>query len=149
MKLSLGENIRRLRRDRDMTQEQLADALAVSFQAVSRWENGSTYPDLELIPAIAEFFSVSTDELLGVPEAEKNRQAEVLVMRYADIINNEYPAADAQKKVELRARLAEIVKSLRRDFRAPKQRQHFLHRLARLRCRSRSCRNTGFWRRRS
>ena len=40
MKLSLGENIRRLRRDRDMTQEQLADALAVSFQAVSRWENG-------------------------------------------------------------------------------------------------------------
>ena len=116
MKLSLGENIRRLRRDRDMTQEQLADALAVSFQAVSRWENGSTYPDLELIPAIAEFFSVSTDELLGVPEAEKNRQAEALVMRYADIMNSEYPAADAQKKVELRAGLAEIVKSLRRDF---------------------------------
>lgn len=116
MKLTLGENIRRLRREHDMTQEQLADALAVSFQAISRWENGTTYPDIELIPAISDYFSVSTDELLGIPEAEKNRQADALVMQYADILNNEYPTADNQKKAELRVRLAEIVKTLRRDF---------------------------------
>lgn len=116
MKLTLGENIRRLRRGRDMTQEQLADALAVSFQAISRWENGSTYPDIELIPAIASFFSVSADELLGIPEAEKNRQAEALVMQYADILNHEYPSADEEKRAELRVELAGLVKTLRRDF---------------------------------
>lgn len=116
MKLSLGENIRRLRRKRDMTQEQLADALAVSFQAVSRWENGTTYPDIELLPVIAEFFSVSTDELLGIPEAEKNRQADALLLQYADIMNHEYPSADGDKKAEVCVRLSEIIKTLRRDF---------------------------------
>lgn len=76
MKLTLGENLRRLRKEQDLTQEQLADKLGVTYQSVSRWENGSTYPDLELIPAIAEIFSVTIDALLGIPEAEKEKKAE-------------------------------------------------------------------------
>ncbi len=118
MKLTLGENIRRLRRERNMTQEQFAEALAVSFQAVSRWENSATYPDIELLPAIAERFSVSVDELLGIPEAEKNRQADALLIQYADILNYEYPSADEEQKAKLRDELAKIVKALRRDFSA-------------------------------
>ncbi len=75
MKLYLGENIRNLRKKADLTQEQLAERLGVTYQSVSRWENGTSYPDLELIPAIAGVFSVSTDALLGIPELEKEERA--------------------------------------------------------------------------
>lgn len=69
MKLNMGENLRRLRRERDLTQEQLAEALGVTCQSVSRWENGACYPDVELLPVLAGFFGVSLDRLLGVDEA--------------------------------------------------------------------------------
>ena len=64
MKLTIGENIRNYRRKNDMTQEALADRLGVTYQTISRWENGTTYPDLELLPAISEVFAVTVDELL-------------------------------------------------------------------------------------
>ena len=54
MKLTIGENIRHFRKKNDLTQEALAECLGVTYQSISRWENGTTYPDLELIPAIAE-----------------------------------------------------------------------------------------------
>ena len=113
MKLTLGENIRRLRREKNMTQEQLAEALAVSFQAVSRWENGATYPDIELLPAIAERFSVSVDELLGVPESEKEKQARELCDEYLRVQNLELPADKEDERYE---KLVGIITSLRRDF---------------------------------
>ena len=69
MKLNIGENIRRLRRAADMTQEQLADKLGVAYQSVSRWENGTTYPDMELLPALSSIFGVTVDELLGCEES--------------------------------------------------------------------------------
>lgn len=68
MKLSLGENLKRLRRERDITQEQLAEIFGVSYQSVSRWENDNCYPDIELLPVIADFFNVTVDKLLGVDE---------------------------------------------------------------------------------
>ena len=71
MKLNIGENIRRLRRSADMTQEQLADKLGVAYQSVSRWENGTTYPDMELLPALSSIFGVTVDELLGMEESRK------------------------------------------------------------------------------
>ena len=75
MKLTIGENIRKFRKRNDLTQEALADRLGVTYQSVSRWENGATYPDLELLPAIAEMLSVTVDELLGMPQMEKERRA--------------------------------------------------------------------------
>lgn len=69
MKLYIAENIRRLRQNCGLTQEQLAERLGVSFQSVSRWENGLSYPDIELIPEISAFFEVSTDVLMGVEKA--------------------------------------------------------------------------------
>ena len=75
MKLAIGENIRNFRKKNDLTQEALADRLGVSYQSISRWENGTTYPDLELIPAIAEVLAVTVDELLGMPQIEKEKRA--------------------------------------------------------------------------
>lgn len=60
----IGDNIRLLRRARGATQEELAEAVHVSFQAVSKWENGGA-PDIEMLPALASFFGVSIDELMG------------------------------------------------------------------------------------
>ena len=61
----LGEQIKELRQRHGRTQEALANELGVTAQAVSRWENGICYPDVELIPSIANFFGVSIDELFG------------------------------------------------------------------------------------
>ncbi|MBQ9151336.1 MAG: helix-turn-helix transcriptional regulator [Clostridia bacterium] len=65
MNLRIAENIRRLRQEQNLTQAQLADRLGVSYQAISRWENETTYPDIELLPTIAALFGVTVDELLG------------------------------------------------------------------------------------
>ncbi len=66
MTVYIGENIKRLRQQRELTQETLAEFLGVSFQSVSRWERGESYPDITMLPAIASFFNVTVDELLGV-----------------------------------------------------------------------------------
>lgn len=65
MNLPMSNIIRRLRRERDITQEELAGAIGVTYQSVSRWENGQAYPDMELIPKIAQYFCISTDILFG------------------------------------------------------------------------------------
>lgn len=65
MLIGLGENIRSLRIARGITQEQFGYEMGVSAQAVSRWENGATYPDITMLPAIADYFDVSMDELMG------------------------------------------------------------------------------------
>ena len=99
MKLTIGENIRNFRKKNDLTQEALADRLGVTYQSVSRWENGTTYPDLELIPAIAECLAVTVDELLGMPQIEKEKRA---VRAFDDLrrecIKRDY---DADKIVDL------------------------------------------------
>lgn len=65
MQIKLGEKIRELRRRDGRTQEALADTLGVTGQAVSRWEANGGYPDMEIIPAIANYFHVTIDELFG------------------------------------------------------------------------------------
>ncbi len=68
MKLQFGTILKSLRRERDITQEELAETLGVSCQSVSRWENGVCYPDIELLPVIANAFDVTVDILLGMDE---------------------------------------------------------------------------------
>ena len=65
MQLNLGIKIRELRYRDGRTQETLAEALGVTSQAVSRWESGGSYPDMEMIPSIANYFGVTIDELFG------------------------------------------------------------------------------------
>lgn len=68
MKIRFGEILKDLRRKNDITQEELADILGVTSQSVSRWEKGACYPDMELLPAIANYFCVTVDDLLGMNE---------------------------------------------------------------------------------
>ncbi len=66
MKKTMGEIIRNLRKERNLTQEELAELLNVSGQAISKWENGTSMPDVSLIVPISKLFGVSTDVLFGV-----------------------------------------------------------------------------------
>ena len=74
--IKLGEKIKALRKERNISQEVLANYLGVSFQAVSKWETGSTMPDVTMIPAIASFFRVSTDELFEFNLYEMEKEVE-------------------------------------------------------------------------
>jgi len=72
--ISIGQKIRELRKSRNITQENLAEHLDVSFQSISKWENGITMPDISIIPAIATFFSVSIDTIFGFDLTEQNQK---------------------------------------------------------------------------
>ena len=106
MKLNIGENIRRLRRGMDMTQEQLADKLGVAYQSVSRWENGTTYPDMEFLPALSRIFGVTVDELLGM---EENKKKELIVERFREYSNLCYSEAPDSEAI------VALIRELKRD----------------------------------
>lgn len=71
--MTIGATIKKLRRERDITQEQLAEYLSVSPQAVSQWETDKTAPDISQLPALANVFGITTDRLLGV-DITKNKE---------------------------------------------------------------------------
>lgn len=73
MKLYIGDNIKRLRRQKGITQETLAERVHVSIAAVSKWERNESLPDISLLLPLASYFGVSTDELLGL-NAAKNEE---------------------------------------------------------------------------
>lgn len=66
MNQGFGQRFSELRKHKGYTQEQIADKLGVTAQAVSKWENDLSYPDITLLPKIAELFGTTIDELLGV-----------------------------------------------------------------------------------
>ncbi len=78
MKLYIGENLKKLREEKKVTQDTLAEYLGVTYQAVSRWENGAAYPDIELLPEIARFFEVSMEELMGCENSEKEAEEKAI-----------------------------------------------------------------------
>lgn len=77
--ISIGTTIKNLRRQRDMTQEQLAEYLGITSRAVSQWECGRTAPDITQLPLLANIFEVSADVLLGIDvDAKEKRIAAVI-----------------------------------------------------------------------
>ena len=74
MVLNIAETLRSLRRDMGVTQEELANAIGVTAQAVSKWERGEGYPDITLLPDIAAYFRVTLDTLCGIDEQKKQRK---------------------------------------------------------------------------
>ncbi len=82
--LKIGEIIKDLRKKQDVTQEKLAAYLNISYQAVSKWENGTALPDITLIPGIANFFGVSADELLGMKDTEETEELKEFEKIYSE-----------------------------------------------------------------
>lgn len=80
MNLNIGDKIKSLRKRDGRTQEALANALGVSCQAVSRWELSAAYPDIELVPSIANYFGISIDELFGY-ECEHDKKIDEIIAR--------------------------------------------------------------------
>lgn len=78
MKLTLGEKIKELRKRDGRKQEDLANVLGVSNQAVSRWEKDGSYPDMEMIPAIANYFGITIDELFGY-ENDRDKKVSIII----------------------------------------------------------------------
>lgn len=79
MKLYIGENIKRLRRQKGITQETLAERMHISTAAVSKWERGETFPDISLIIPLASYFGVSTDEILGFDAAKIEEKIQAII----------------------------------------------------------------------
>ena len=84
MELKIGERLRELRKRSGRTQEEVAAALGVSSQAVSKWESANGYPDMETVPALANYFGVTIDSLFGY---DGEREAKVRrICREADAV---------------------------------------------------------------
>ena len=85
MKLNISDNIKNLRKEKNISQEMFSEVLGVSCQSVSRWENNICYPDIELIPVIAEYFNISVDKLLGVDKTLEDNE----VNKYLNLFQEE------------------------------------------------------------
>ena len=87
MTICFGENLKKLRKSKDLTQEELADFLGMSFQAISKWERQETYPDITMLPRIASFFGVTVDSLLGTDMIEKENKIKGYCEDYSRLWN--------------------------------------------------------------
>lgn len=96
MNMEIGNRIKEFRKTKGMTQEQLAEALGISFQAVSKWENNIAMPDITLVPVIARVFGVTTDDLFAHNLNEMNE--DIKRIAYDSYL---YRESDAQKAKEI------------------------------------------------
>jgi len=69
----LAENLKRMRKNKDMTQEDVAEIIGVSPQSVSKWERGDTYPDITLLPSLANLYNTGIDNLIGMDKINDDR----------------------------------------------------------------------------
>ena len=89
-----SNNFKELRKLQELTQEQVAEMLGVTSQAISKWECGTSYPDIEMLPIIANIFKVSTDYLLGVDITKQEKDIlETIEKAKALCDNNKYTDA--------------------------------------------------------
>lgn len=90
--INFNERIKKLRKQKDLTQEQLAEYMGISPQAVSRWETGASCPDISALPQLAELFGLTIDELLGVNEKKKRREINDIIAQAEEMINKNITA---------------------------------------------------------
>ncbi|MBQ8862158.1 MAG: helix-turn-helix transcriptional regulator [Clostridia bacterium] len=125
--IKIGEKIKSLRKSKSISQETLAEYLSVSFQAVSKWETGAAMPDITLVPAIASFFGISTDELFDFNLYEIEKNVEKIVHEHKKYYDTDRGSAKCgnsayygKKRASFRKRRfcnkvhAQFVRSLRR-----------------------------------
>lgn len=88
MEINLAEKLKSIRKEKNVSQEKLAEYLNVSFQAVSRWETGGAYPDISLLPDIARFFGITVDELLQAEKLDEKKLYQEYEDRCAELWRN-------------------------------------------------------------
>ena len=119
--MKLGQTIAELRKQNNMTQAEVADALHISYQAVSKWERDECLPDITLLPSIAELFQISIDKLLGHSyenKAEKLAETAQVMdeviqqginQQITDIVNREFDIGMSEGRIPKAEELADII----------------------------------------
>ncbi len=102
MEMSIGKQIKALRSEKGVTQEELANYLGISYQAVSKWENNVTAPDIQLLPELSVYFGVTIDELFKLQNEDK-------LKRIDNMIENERYISE-EKFTETEKFLLELIK---------------------------------------
>lgn len=98
--MKLGRNILCLRRERGITQDELAEYLGVSKSAVSKWETGNSYPDILLLPQLASLFNISVDQLIGYEPQLTKEAIRKIYQELAEALTGENKAEALEKSRE-------------------------------------------------
>ena len=116
--MNIGQKIKELRQENNLTQEELAEELGVSPQAISRWENSTTYPDITILPIIANMFDVTIDYLLDRESYKKDEELKKIIeqddelSKYGKIKEREKLLLESLKKYpnnwDLKSRLLSV-----------------------------------------
>ncbi|WP_353654982.1 helix-turn-helix transcriptional regulator [Clostridium sp. CCUG 7971] len=99
--LNLSENLKKLRKEKNLSQEQLAKMLNVSRQAVSKWESGKTYPDIDNLILLRDIFNITLDDLIINESKIKDEET----IEINDLPNNNYIEFDENEEDELSVNL--------------------------------------------
>ncbi len=99
MQIKLGEKIKELRKRDGRKQEDLAAALGVTNQAVSRWEASGGYPDIEILPAIANYFHITIDELFGY-DNDRQTKLRAYIEKADQMLDTIFEKKDSARRVE-------------------------------------------------
>ena len=84
--MKLSDNIKFIRKENNLSQEQLAEQLGVSRQAVSKWESGQSYPEMDKVLLICKLYNYNIDELMNenVKEVSETNQSKININKYID-----------------------------------------------------------------
>lgn len=93
--MTIGKKIRQLRRDLGMSQQTLSDKLGVTAQAVSKWENETSYPDISILPSMASIFGVQIDDLFEYSKDKEYEKISNMIERKRNITNQEFANAES------------------------------------------------------
>ncbi|MBP3918954.1 MAG: helix-turn-helix transcriptional regulator [Clostridia bacterium] len=88
MSETMGQIIRKLRKERNLTQEELAEQLNITYQAISRWENETGMPDISQIVPLANVFEVTTDVLFGISGCDTSKEVDEFLAAHSHNWNN-------------------------------------------------------------
>ena len=95
--MNIGLKIKQLRRERNITQEELGELVGLTAKAISRWENSASYPDISLLPILANIFEITVDELLDVSIYKKEQEIKEILEE-----NHKYKhLGEVEKSIEL------------------------------------------------
>ena len=97
--IKIGRFLRDLRKEKELTQEQLAEKFGVSSRSVSRWENGNTMPELGILVELADYYEVDIKEII-----DGERKSEIMKKEEKDTLRKVADYAEAEKKLVVKRR---------------------------------------------